>query len=66
MTTTESLFAEGINGFCNKIGNKRTFYACRRMAVHGGKAVVQQTYRNDRCPCQQMKRGIYFSDSSVF
>jgi len=28
--------------FCNNIGTKRTFYACRRMSVLGGKAVVQR------------------------
>ena len=29
-------------------GTQRPFCACRRMSVHGGKAVVQRTSRNDR------------------
>ena len=33
--------AEHESGF----GTKRPFYACRRMSVHGGKAVVQSGLR---------------------
>jgi hypothetical protein len=36
MTTTESLFAEGINDFCNKIGTKRTCLLRQSMSAFEG------------------------------
>jgi hypothetical protein len=36
-------YHRAILDFYNNIGTKRTFYACRRMSVLGGKAVMQRT-----------------------
>jgi hypothetical protein len=38
MTTTESLFAETINDFCNKIGTKRRKTNITRKSAVGGEA----------------------------
>jgi hypothetical protein len=43
MTATESLFAEAINDFCNKIGTKRTFRNVRYLVAIGCKADIART-----------------------
>jgi len=48
MTATESLFAEAINDFCNKIGTKRTFRDVRYPVAIGGKADIGQRLSNNR------------------